>query len=48
MDHKSLRFNLPETNGSPLKIGRGTQKETIIFLPSIFRRENVSFREGKR
>ena len=37
-----LDVTLPETNGSHLKMG---QRETIVFQPSIFRGENVSFRE---
>ena len=35
---------LPETNGLPLKIGHPKRK--LVFQPSIFRGENVSFREG--
>ena len=35
---------LPETNSSPLKIGHPKRK--LVFQPSIFRCENVSFREG--
>ena len=35
---------LPETNSSPLKIGR--PKRIFISRPLIFRGENVSFREG--
>ena len=32
----SRAHTLPETNGSPLKIGHLPQKETIAFQPSIF------------
>ena len=32
----SRAHTLPETNGSPLKIGLLPQKETIAFQPSIF------------
>ncbi len=35
---------LPETNSSPLKIGHPKRK--LVLKPSIFRFENVSFREG--
>ena len=35
---------LPKTNISHLKIGLLTQKERIVFQPSIFRCESVSFR----
>ena len=35
--------DLPETNGSPLKIG--LPNRNVVFQPSIFRRY-VSFREG--
>ena len=35
----------PETNSSPLP-GNSSQKERIVFQPSICRCENVSFREG--
>ena len=38
-------ITLPETNIAPTR--KLTQKETIVFQPSIFRCENVSFREGK-
>ena len=38
-----LRYTLPETNSSPLKIGHPNRK--VVFQPSIFRGENVSFRE---
>ena len=34
---------LPKTNISPLKMGAETQKQTIVFQPSIFRCEHVSF-----
>ncbi len=37
-------YTLPETNSSPLKIGLPNRK--VVFQPSIFRCENVSFREG--
>ena len=40
-----LRTTLPETNSSHLKIGDPKRKR-IVFQPSIFRCENVSFREG--
>ncbi len=37
----------PETNRtSPLKIGRNPNRK-VVFQPSIFRCENVSFREGR-
>ena len=36
--------SIPETNSSHMKMAR-TQKETIVFQPSIFR-GYVSFREG--
>ena len=36
---------LPETNTLHLKIGHPKRK--LVFQPSIFRCENVSFREGK-
>ena len=42
------RFNtLPETNGKThLKTGRNPKGNEKVFQPSIFRCENVSFREG--
>ena len=40
-----LRFTYPETNITPEKIV--SQKERIVFQPSIFGCENVCFREGK-
>ena len=40
-----FEFALPKTNSSPLKIGHPRRK--LVFQPSIFRGENVSFREGK-
>ena len=39
------RITLPETNGSPLKIG--LPQRNVVFPPSIFRGEHVSFGEGK-
>ncbi len=39
----NIRYTLPETNGSPLKIGLPNRK--VVFQPSIFR-GYVSFREG--
>jgi len=36
--------NLPETNSWPMKIG--LPKWKLIFQPSIFRCENVGFRDG--
>ena len=40
---------LPETNSSPLKIGRAPKGNEKLFQPSIFRGElAVSFREGNR
>ena len=38
-------ITLPKINSSHLK-NRPSQKETIVFKPSIFSCENVSFREG--
>ena len=35
----------PETNGSHLKISHPKRK--LVFQPSIFRCENVSFRDGR-
>ena len=40
----SASLTLPETNSSPLKIGHPQRK--LVFQPSIFRGEDVSFREG--
>ena len=37
---------IPKTNSSPLKIGRNPRGNEKVFQPSIFRGENVSFREG--
>ncbi len=41
---QNLANTLPKTNSSPLKIGHPKRK--LVFQPSIFRCENVSFREG--
>ena len=41
---KANRSTLPKTNIGPEN--RPSQKETIVFQPSIFRGENVSFRVG--
>ena len=42
-----MRDSLPETNSKFAPENRpGPEKETIVFQPSIFRGENVSFREG--
>ena len=39
---------LPETNSSHLKIGLNAPKGNgLVFQPSIFRCENLSFREGR-
>ena len=38
-------YTLPEANSSHLKIGHPKRKR-IVFQPSIFRCENVSFRQG--
>ena len=40
---KHQKTTLPETNSSHLKIGLPNRK--VVFQPSIFRGENVSFRE---
>ena len=47
-ENELFRSTLPETNSfSPLKIGLLLKKETsILFQPSIFRCENLSFREA--
>ena len=43
MNHDVGSTTLPETNGSPLKIG--LPNRNVVFQPSIFR-GYVSFREG--
>ena len=40
-------YTLPEANSSHLKIGHPKRKR-IVFQPSIFRCENVSFRQGNK
>ena len=53
-DLEFLRFSrksttLPETNSSPLKISLPNRKVVFQpYQPSIFRGENVSFREGNQ
>ena len=39
-----VSYTLPETNIAPAN--RASQKETIVFQPSIFQVPTVSFREG--
>ena len=44
LSHHQDYHTLPETNSLPMKIGHPKRK--LVFQPSIFRCENVSFREG--
>ena len=39
---------IPKTNSSPVKIGRNPKGNEKVFQTSIFRCENVCFREGTR